>query len=166
MRTKLRIQTLVAVAENGVIGNENQLIWHLPEDLRRFKRLTFGRPIIMGRKTFEAIGKPLPGRTNIILSRNLDGTTSGIHIARTRQEAIEIASRYSGTASVIGGEQVYRLFADITELVHLTRVMTRPEGDAYFEELNKETWQLVYSERRRSDDKHLHDFIFESYTRR
>lgn len=134
----MTLSLIVAVSENGVIGRANRLPWRLPEDLQRFRRLTTGHPVIMGRKTFESIGKPLPGRTSIVVSRTerFPGTIT----ARSLDEALEEAARAPGADAtfVIGGGEVYREALPLAARIHLTRVHARVDGDATFPELGKE----------------------------
>ncbi len=134
----MTLSLIVAVAENGVIGRANQLPWRLPEDLQRFRRITTGHPVIMGRKTFESIGRPLPGRTNIVVSRT--GVFPGTVSAHSLEEALTEASRASGAGEifVIGGGEIYRAALPLATRIHLTRVHSSVEGDATFPELGTE----------------------------
>lgn len=131
---------VAALAKNSrVIGNHNQLLWHIPADLQRFKALTLGHPIIMGRKTFDSIidilGRPLPGRTTIVLTRNQDFTCDGVQVAHTLAEAFALALAESPTEIHIGGgAELYRLALPFTSRLHLTLVDDEPSGDSYFPE--------------------------------
>lgn len=137
------IRIIAAVSENNVIGNNNDIPWHIPEDLKRFKDLTIGNAVIMGRKTYESIisrlGHPLKGRKNIVLSRNHDFKDMGVVIARTIDEALE-KSNDNDIAYVIGGESVYREFITYSSLMNITRVHKKVEGDAFFPEIAWEQW--------------------------
>ncbi len=138
---------IVAVAANGVIGRDNKLPWHIPDDLKWFKENTMGKPIIMGRKTFESLGRILPGRPHIVISRNQDFAAEGVHLARSIDEAIQIGNNLAEKLEVdeimvIGGENVYRQMLPLVSRVYRTYVDLRPEGDAYFPDLDID-WQIV-----------------------
>lgn len=147
------IALIAAVAENGVIGCDNRLPWHLPEDLRYFKRVTMGKPVIMGRKTFASIGKALPGRTNIVMSSRHDlPLPEGVQRAASVADALalaKVASANNGAteAMVIGGEQVYRLFLPLAGRLYLTRVHREVAGDAWFPAYEESEWELRECER-------------------
>jgi dihydrofolate reductase len=139
----LRISLVVAVADNNVIGRDNGLIWHIPDDLKHFKALTMGKPCIMGRKTFESIlgilGKPLPGRVNIVISRKNPQYTGALTV-KDLSEAIDQGKKTgSDELCIIGGAQIYAqaLELDLVDIIHLTRVHQSPEGDAFFPALPK-----------------------------
>lgn len=155
------ISLIVAAAQNGVIGRDNQLIWHLPDDLKQFKRLTTGHPIIMGRKTFDSIGKPLPNRTSIVITRNQDWQFEGVIVVNSVNEAVE-AARQTGTdeAFVIGGAEVYKMTLPVADKIYLTEVKAEFEGDAYFTIPNKEEWQEVSRVSHATDEKHAIAFDF------
>jgi dihydrofolate reductase len=144
------IVLVVAVAENGVIGNEGKMPWHLPEDLRRFKRMTVGHAVLMGRKTFESIGKPLPGRHNIVLTRDPAWRADGATVAPDLAAAIAAAGLDPRTRSdplfVIGGGALYAQALPIATRVELTRVHQSPAGDTHFPELDPGAWTQLASE--------------------
>ena len=123
------LSVIVAVADNGVIGRDNALPWHLPEDLRYFKRVTLGKPIVMGRRTFESIGRPLPGRTNIVISRDPGFAAVGIEVAASLDAALQLASG-AAEVVVIGGAEIYRLAIPRADRLYVTEVHTEPAGDA------------------------------------
>lgn len=138
---------IVAVAANGVIGRDNKLPWHIPEDLKWFKENTMGKPMIMGRKTFESLGKVLPGRPHIVISRNQDFAVEGVHVARSIEEAVSIGNGLAEKLEVdeimvIGGENIYRQMLPLVSRVYRTYVELRPEGDAFFPELDN-GWQIA-----------------------
>ena len=141
-RPHSRISLIAAASANGVIGCDGALPWHLPEDLRRFKRLTMGKPIVMGRLTYESIGRPLPGRRNIVLSRNADFTAAGCSVADTVESAIALAND-SSEIMVIGGGAVYALFLPLATRIYLTRVHEQIDGDAFFPKLDSRQWDAV-----------------------
>ena len=122
-----RITLLLARADNGVIGRDGQLPWHLPADLKRFKAMTMGKPMIMGRKTFESFPSPLPGRRHIVLTRDRGWAAEGAEVARSVEEALALVGN---EAAVIGGAEVFALFLDRADVVELTEVHAEPEGDA------------------------------------
>src|SRR5688500_13136490 len=125
---------VVAMTENRVIGQNNAIPWHLPEDLKFFKRITMGKPIIMGRNTFESIGKPLPGRDNIVITRNPDYHVDGVHVVSSVQEAVELAGQLTAPdleaeMMVIGGQQIFELTLPIADRIYLTELHTKIPGD-------------------------------------
>ena len=159
----LPVAIVVAVADNGVIGRGNALPWDLPDDLQHFKQTTMGRPIIMGRKTFESIGRPLPGRLNIILTRDSTWHTPGVSVATSMEQAIEIAERQAlidGAHSVvvIGGAEVYRQALPFTSRVFLTRVHGNVHGDAFFNLDQIESWRELSRIEVSAGERNSHDF--------
>jgi dihydrofolate reductase len=154
----------VAVADSGVIGRDNGLPWHLPDDLRRFKRLTMGKPIVMGRKTYESIGKPLPGRHNIVVTRDPNYIRDGVTVVHD----VDAALRAAGDAAelmVIGGAELFRLFLPRAGRIHLTRVHGNIEGDVMWPALD-DTWQLIESEGHAADERHAFSMTFEMWEKR
>ncbi len=182
----MRISLLVAVAENGVIGRDGRLPWHLPADLKRFKKLTLGHVVIMGRKTHESIverlGRPLPKRRSIVLSRDPcysgggqtqhrsgGGQTQhrcppGVEVASSLEQALELASA-EPTAFVIGGAGLFAEALPLADCLYLTRVHAEVEGDVFFPEIDAESWRLVSEERHEIDERHRHAFSFLVYDR-
>ncbi len=143
------IVLVAAVGRNRVIGSGGRLPWSLPDDLRRFRRITLGKPVVMGRATFESIGRPLAERTNIVLSRRPDWSAAGVSVAGGPTEAVDLASRFHGPDAeicVIGGAQVYSLFIDNADRLELTLVDASPPGDAHFPEWDPQDWHTVFSE--------------------
>lgn len=137
----MNISIIVAVAENGVIGGDNSLLWHISDDLKRFKAITTGHKIIMGRKTFDSLPfKPLPNRENIIITRNTGYTYPGCQVCNSVDEVIEKLDQHSENF-VIGGEEIYKQFINLANKVYLTKVHKTYEGDAYFPELNGSEWK-------------------------
>jgi dihydrofolate reductase len=157
----LKLSLIVAVAENGVIGNNNQLIWHLPNDLKQFKRLTTGHCIIMGRKTFDSIGKPLPNRTSIIISRNADFKVIDCFTVDSLEKAISIAQEKGETeAFIIGGAEIYRQTLPFVDKIYLTEVHHSFEGDTFFPKINGTIWRETSREDFGRDEKHLYPYSF------
>ncbi|MFY7827629.1 MAG: dihydrofolate reductase [Flectobacillus sp.] len=163
----MKLSIIVATAEQGVIGKDNQLIWHLPEDLKMFRRLTTGHVIIMGRKTFESIGKPLPNRTSIIISRNTHYQVEGCFLVSSLEEAVEKAKEIeTEEAFIIGGAQIYALALDMADTVYLTQVHHNFEGDAFFPILDTNIW--IEKERKSfsPDEKNAYAFDFVTLEKR
>ena len=153
------VSLLVAAAENGVIGRDNTLPWHLSDDLRRFKALTLGKPMLMGRKTFESIGKPLPGRTSLVLSRSRDWARPGATVVRSLEEALERAGAVPELV-VIGGAEVYRLALPHAQRIYLTRVHAEIPGDTVLPPLDATAWRETEREFHAADARHAHAFTF------
>jgi dihydrofolate reductase len=155
------ITLVVAVADNGVIGAEGGMPWHLPADLKHFKQLTLGKPVLMGRLTWEAIGKPLPGRLNLVLTRDVHWTANGAARVRSLDEALKLA-RESGANElmIIGGAVVYREALPLARRIHLTRVHAEPWGDTLFPDLEPGDWQEVARSERLADERNPWDLTF------
>lgn len=156
------INIIVAAAENNVIGKNNDLIWHLPDDLKFFRATTSGHPIIMGRKTYESVGRPLPKRTNIIITSDKDYTADGCVIVHSLKEALEVSD--DTEQFVVGGEQIYRLALPLADRVYLTRVHATPNGDRFFPELGTE-WKQTAEEFHPADETHEHAFTFFTFVK-
>jgi len=158
------VSIIVAAAENGVIGRQGQLPWQLPADLKHFKALTLGHPIVMGRRTFESIGRALPGRTNIVLTgQPAWPAPAGVLVAHSLPEALALAAQQPGgdEVCVIGGGEIYRQALPATQVVHLTEVHTIfPEGDAFFPKLSPTEWREETRERHPADDQHAVAYSF------
>ena len=133
---------VVAVADNGVIGNDNKMLWHLRDDMKHFRRLTTGHFIIMGRKTFESIGKPLPERTNIVISRNPDFKARDILVKKSLEEAFRFAAgNQQEEVFIIGGAEIYRHALPFTDKIYYTKVEGSFQGDAVFPDIQPEEWE-------------------------
>lgn len=159
------LSIIVAVSDNQVIGSGNQLPWHLPADLHYFKTLTTGHPIIMGRKTFESIGRPLPRRENIVVTRDPGFAKEGIHVVHSLEEAVQCArSLGHEEAFIIGGDSIYQQAMALAQKVYLTRVHTIiPHGDAFFPVLDEQHWTLRSARSAPADEKNPLDCTFEVY---
>ena len=153
----MRVSLIVAASTNNVIGVRGKLPWRLPVDLRRFKQVTTGKPIIMGRLTWDSIGRPLPNRRNIVISRNPDFTAAGCDIVASPDEAVEMAGD-ADEVMIIGGGQLYREFLARAQRIYLTRVAVTIEGDASFPELVDEEWCETSRESHLADDEHAYAF--------
>jgi dihydrofolate reductase len=154
------------VAENGVIGRDNHLLWRIKTDLGRFRRLTMGKPMIMGRKTFQSIGKPLPGRETIVLTRDTGFSADGVHVAHTWEDAVakgeEVAHRMEAdSVAVAGGAEIYALALPQVQSIFLTKVHAAPEGDAVFPDFDRSQFRETRREDhpRGPDDEHPFTFI-------
>lgn len=159
-----RIHVIAAMSENRVIGRDNQLPWRLPADLKRFKAATMGHALVMGRKTYESIGRPLPGRRTIVLSRDESYRPEGVEVASSLDRGLELAGKEE--VFIAGGGEVYRRALDLADDILLTVVHGRVEGDAFFPSLNPGIWELVEEERRPADERHAWDLSFLRYRRR
>jgi dihydrofolate reductase len=145
MTGKVRIALVVAAAENGIIGSNGQLPWRLPSDLKRFRKLTLGKPMVMGRKTYDSIGKPLDGRDTIVVTRQPDFDRPGVHRAFSVEDALALgrklaAGRGVGEVMVIGGEEIFRLALARADRIYLTLVHATPAGDTRFDTPDPQTW--------------------------
>lgn len=160
-----RIAFVVAVAENGVIGKDGDLPWHLPSDLKFFRAVTMNKPVVMGRKTYDSIGKPLDGRDNIVVSRNPDFRPDGVLVARTIEDALNIArtaahARGADEISIIGGEEIFKVMLPQADVIYLTEVYARAEGDAYFPEIDDADWREISRERHEAGPNDSADYSF------
>lgn len=156
----MNISVLVAVAENGVIGKDNQLLWKLSDDLKLFKKRTLGHVVIMGRKTFDSIGKPLPGRINLVISRNPKLSIEGATVISSFEEALHQAKALTDKEEIfiIGGQKIYELAAPFATRLYLTRVNAAPEGDAFFDLSPYKNWETAGSVHFSASDKNEYDF--------
>jgi dihydrofolate reductase len=166
----IKLALIVAAAENGVIGRNNALPWYLPEDLRYFKRVTMGKPIIMGRKTFTSIGKPLPGRTNIVITRNPLFLAEGITVASSWAAALELAQQLAVVddteeAVVIGGAEIYQAALPFADRLYFTEVHASVEGDAVLPAIEWAQWREVSRERHVAQAPNPYDYSFVCYER-
>lgn len=148
----MNISIIVAIAENNVIGSNNQLIWHIPSDLKRFKSLTMGHHIIMGRKTWESIGRPLPGRQSIVVTRNINFSVDGAKVVHSLSEAIELAKSDS-EIFIVGGGELYRQALPLANKLYLTKVHKVFEGDVLFPPIDYSQWQELSSEKGKPTEK-------------
>jgi len=159
----MKLSIIVAIAKNGVIGGNNGLLWHIPEDLKHFKKITSGHSIIMGRKTFESIGKPLPHRRNIVVTRNPSFNADGIEIANSLDKALDLV-RDESEVFIIGGGEIYKQALPIADKLYVTRVHESYEGDTYFPPISPDEWQLISSDKQSPTDGP--GFTFEEYKRK
>jgi dihydrofolate reductase len=161
----MRLSLVAALSENRVIGRDNRVPWHLPEDLRRFKALTIGHWVIMGRRTFESIGLPLRERTTIVLTTRDDFHAEGVLVARSLDEAIAMAGDQE-EIFILGGEAVYREALPRADRMYLTIVHANVEGDTHYPEFDESQWSAIDEERHEADDRHAYAFTFRTYARK
>jgi dihydrofolate reductase len=159
------VSIIVATDEQGGIGRDGELPWRLPEDLKRFKALTLGKPVVMGRKTWDSIGKPLPGRQNIVVTRQPGLLIPGATVVDSLQAAFAAAGE-AAEICVIGGAEIYRLALPYASLIHLTRVHATVKADTHFPPLDRARWEELAREDRPADDRHPHAYSFVELRRR
>ncbi len=161
------VSAIVAVAENGVIGKDNDIPWRLSDDLKYFKRTTLNHHIITGRNNFLSIGRPLPKRTNIIITRDPYYAVDGCLIAHSVEEALQIAyDNGEEEAFIIGGAKIYELSMTYWDRLYLTNVHAKVVGDVMFPKMNMEDWELLSSEAHKADEKNEHDYTFNLFERK
>ncbi|PIF44216.1 dihydrofolate reductase [Chryseobacterium sp. 52] len=156
---------VVAMGEKNEIGFENKLLWHLPEDLKHFKNITSGHPIIMGRKTYESIGKALPNRTNIVISRKKKWFEEGILIVGSIKEAIKFAKKIDENVFIIGGGNIYEQTMDIVDKLEVTLVKADLEADTFFPKIDEKIWKKTSEICHEKDEKNQYDFCFQTFER-
>ncbi len=156
---------IAAASENNVLGKDNQLVWHLPDDFKRFKQLTTGHHIIMGRKTFEGFPQPLPNRTHVVISRQQNYNPPGCIVVKSLEAAIEISPK-DQDLYIIGGGEIFKLSIDIADKIELTRIHDEFDGDSFFPDIDMAKWQLTETSYHPADEKHKVDFTFETYVRK
>lgn len=160
------VSAIVATAKNRVIGKDNNIPWYLSADLKYFKRTTLNHHIIMGRKSFQSIGRPLPKRTNVVVTRDPFFVASNCLIASSIEEALNLAYDNGETeAFIIGGGQIYKQSMPLWDKLYLTEVDLEIEGDVFFPEINKQEWQLISSELHQADEKNEYDYTFKVFER-
>lgn len=156
---------VVAMGEKNEIGFENQLLWHLPKDLKHFKEITSGHPVIMGRKTYESIGKPLPNRTNIVVSRKKDWFEEGILIVGSLKEAVKFAKKIDEEVFIIGGGNIYEQTMDIVDRLEVTLVKADLKADTFFPKIDEKIWKKTNEICHEKDEKNGYDFCFQTFER-
>lgn len=164
----MTISIIVAVADNGVIGDQNRLIWHISEDLKRFKRLTTSHPVVMGRKTFESLGRPLPGRHNVVITRDKNLRIEGVSIVHSLGEAVRLLRDENPDHEIfiIGGGDIYRQSMPLADKLYITHVRTSPDGDATFPAIDPALWQVASREEHPASQQNPVGYEFVDYTRR
>lgn len=163
----MTISLVVAAAENNSIGKNNQLLWHLPNDLKFFKNTTWGMPVIMGRKTFEAVNKPLPGRFNIVITRQADWNADGVIGATDLKDALKKAAATNcNEIFVIGGGEIYKQAIEMADKIYITRVHAILDGDTFFPVIDETKWHLVTNQDFGVDEKHAFAYSFQTWERK
>jgi dihydrofolate reductase len=158
------ISLIVAMGLNRVIGRNNQLVWHLPADLRHFKKTTIGKPVIMGRKTYESVGKSLPGRTTVVVTRRADFVAPGCLVARSLEQALEAASS-EPEILIAGGGDIYRQAIPLCDRMYITIIEQEFEGDTFFPEFDPHEWIIEDERRHDPDERNKYPMIFRTYRR-
>ena len=157
---------IAAASENNVLGNDNKLVWHLPDDSKRFKQITTGHYIIMGRKTFESFPKPLPNRTHVVITRQKNYVVpEGCLVVNSLEEALEISPK-NEPVFIVGGAEIYRQSLSISDKIELTRVHASCEGDAFYPEIDAQIWKITAEDFHPKDEKHALDFTYITYQKR
>ncbi len=161
----LMVTMVVAMGDSNEIGFRNQLLWHLPKDLKHFKEITSGHPVIMGRKTYESIGKPLPNRTNIIVSGKKDWFEEGVLIVGSIKEAVKFAKKIDEEVFIIGGGKIYEQTMQVADRIEVTRVNGSFEADTFFPDIDGKTWLKTGETCFEADEKHAYSFCFQTFER-
>ena len=156
---------IAAAAENNALGKNNEMVWHLPDDFKRFKHFTSGHHIIMGRKTFESLQKPLPNRTHVVITRQKDYQPEGCIVVDSMENAIAVCPK-DQDIYVIGGGEIYNLSLPFADKIELTRVHHTFEADAFFPEINPAEWELITEKNHPKDEKHNLDFSYQTFIRK
>ncbi len=159
------ITIIAAAGINNELGKDNNLVWHLPDDFKRFKKLTTGHHIIMGRKTFESFPKPLPNRIHLVITRNKDYQPEGAIVVHSMEEALIIAKE-DEQPFIIGGGEIYKLGMDVADKIELTLVNNPFKADTFFPEIPLEKWDLIAEEYHDKDEKHKFEFTYQTFVRK
>ncbi len=160
----MMVSMVVAIAENNAIGKDNQLLWYLPKDLKHFKTITSGHTVIMGRKTFDSVGKPLPNRRNIVITRNTDLTIDGVEVVNSLAQALELCAA-ADEVFIVGGAEIYKEAMAHTDRIYLTVVHEEFEADTFFPEIDRNLWKEIASESHQPDEKNNLSFTFSTLER-
>ena len=156
------ITIIAAIGKNNELGKDNDLIWHLPNDLKRFKKFTAGHHVIMGRKTYESLGRPLPNRTNIVITRNTAYQADGCVIVHSLKEALKAAAE-DENPYILGGAEIYKQAMVLADYLDLTHVDAALDADAFFPPIDKKIWKEITREEHQKDDKHQYNYSFVTY---
>lgn len=162
----MTISLVVAAANNNAIGFEGKMPWHLPADMKHFKNVTWGMPVVMGRKTFESIGKVLPGRKNIVITRQTGWEAEGVVVVKKMEDALFVAAETDAKeVMVVGGGEIYKLFFEKARRIYFTRVDATPEADTFFPSLNPQEWHLMSQQKHEADGKNAYNYSFQVWER-
>ena len=160
------ISFVVAAATNNAIGKDGKLPWYLPNDMKHFKNVTWGMPVLMGRKTFESLGKVLPGRKNIVITRHPGWNAEGAITVKKIEDALFVAKETDAKElMVIGGGEIYKILFDKAKRIYLTRVEAEPEADTFFSSLNPKEWHLISQQNHEADEKNAYNYSFQVWER-
>ncbi len=160
------VSLVVAAAKNNIIGKDNKLLWCLPNDMKFFKNVTWGLPVVMGRKTFEALGKPLKGRKNIVITRQPGWDVEGTVAVKTFEDAMFLVKEMDvKEMMVIGGGEIYKLAFEKAKRIYITRVNAEPEGDTFFPAIDPKSWKLISQKDHEADDHHEYAYSFQVWER-
>jgi dihydrofolate reductase len=159
------VTIIAAIAENNALGKDNQLIWHLPADLKRFKKTTLNHVVIMGRKTFESLGKPLPNRTNILITRDKNYKAEGCVVVNSLKEALVTAAKEDENPFILGGAEIYKQAMPFTDKLDLTFVHHQFDADVFFPEIDKTIWRETSREDYKADEHNKYDYSFVTFER-
>ncbi len=163
----MTVSLVVAAAENNAIGKNNQLLWHLPNDLKFFKNITWGMVVVMGRRTYESVNKPLPGRVNIVITRQADWKAEGTITAADIKDALKKAEATNcKEILVIGGGEIYKQAMPVADKIYITRVHATLEGDTFFPEINEAEWKLTSNDDFEKDEKHQYSYSFQTWEKK
>lgn len=164
---KPTISLIVAASENNAIGKDNQLLWNLPIDLKFFKNTTWGMPVVMGRKSFESMGKALNGRPNFVITKNKDWKAEGASVSSTIEDALKDAeSANCREIFITGGGEIYKQSMELADKIYMTRIHTQAEGDTHFPEIDESKWQMEHVTEIKADEKNKFDMSFQTWIRR
>jgi dihydrofolate reductase len=162
----LTISLVVAAATNNAIGKDGKMPWHLPNDMKHFKNITWGMPVVMGRKTFDSLGKPLAGRKNIVITRQSGWKAEGVIPVKTIEDAFFVAQQADANeVMVIGGGEIYKTLFDRAKRIYLTRVEAEPEADTFFPVIQQEQWHLMSQQNHEADEKNAYNYSFQVWER-
>jgi len=162
----MTISLIVAASENNAIGKDNQLLWNLPNDLKFFKNTTWGMPVIMGRKTYESLDKPLPGRFNYVITRQADWAAEGVTVVKDIQAALQKATETNcKEIFIIGGGEIFKQSMDLADKIYMTRVHANLDGDVFFPEIDESKWEMISNIDLPADDKHAYAYSFQVWTK-
>ncbi|WP_443939672.1 dihydrofolate reductase [Pedobacter sp. MW01-1-1] len=164
--TNNNLSIAVAVGENWAIGKDNQLLWHMPADLKFFKETTSGHTVVMGRKTFDSVGRPLPKRRNIVITRAKDLKIEQVEVVNSLEEAIELTKQEEKPVFIVGGAEIYRQALPLCNTLYLTTIHHVFDADTFFPEINRTEWEEISKERHPADEKNPYDYTFEVLKRK
>jgi len=159
------ITVMAAIADNNALGKDNQLIWHLPGDLKRFKKMTLNHAVIMGRKTFDSLGKPLPNRINIIITRDKNYKVEGCVVVHSLKEALKAATEEDENPFILGGAEIYKQAMPFADILDLTFIHHKFEADVFFPKIDKTIWKETSREYFKADEKNKYDYSFVTFER-